>query len=81
MTKVYFIGIIILLTAILANTIANYININTWHSFYHTILEKESIVKALKEQTIFDVLWLIFLYPLILGCGYLIANKLLNIFS
>ena len=81
MKKIYFIGIIILLTAILANTIASYINVNTWYSFYNTILEKENILKALKEQTIFDILWLIFLYPLILGCGYLIAEKLLNIFS
>tara|TARA_B100001250_G_C19520246_1_gene665691 strand:- start:126 stop:371 length:246 start_codon:yes stop_codon:yes gene_type:complete len=81
MIKLYIIGLSILLTAILANTIAGYININTWYGFSNLILEKGSFLKALKEQSIIDILWLFFLYPLTLGFGYLIAEKLFNIFS
>ena len=40
MTKLYIIGLSILLTAIIANTIAGYINVNTWYNFSNTILEK-----------------------------------------
>ncbi len=80
MTKLYIIGLSILLTAIIANTIAGYININTWYNFSNTILEKGSFLKALKEQSTIDFLWLFFLYPLTLGFGYLIAEKLFNIF-
>ena len=80
MTKLYIIGVTILLTAILANTIAGYINLNTWYGFSNAILEKGSFLKVLKEQRILDILWLFFLYPLILGFGYLIAEKLFNIF-
>ena len=79
MTKLYIIGVFILLMAIIANTIASYINLNTWYSFYNTIFKKKSFLKALKTQSIFDFLWLFFLYPLILGCGYLIGEKLFNI--
>jgi hypothetical protein len=81
MIKLYIIGLTILLTAIIANAIAGYINLNTWYNFSNTILEKESLLKALKEQSIMDFLWLFLLYPLILGFGYLIAEKFFNIFS
>lgn len=80
MTKLYIIGLSILLTAIIANTIAGYINVNTWYNFSNTILEKGSFLKALKEQSTIDFLWLFFLYPLTLGFGYLIAENLFNIF-
>ncbi len=80
MTKLYIIGVSILLTAILANTIASYMNVNTWYNFSNTILEKESFIKALQDQSKLNILWLFFLYPLILGFGYLIGEKLFNIF-
>ena len=80
MIKLYIIGVSILLTAIFANIIADYINLTTWYKFSNIILEKGGFLKALKEQTIFDVLWLFFIYPLILGIGYLISEKLFNIF-
>jgi len=79
--KLYIIGITILLTAILANIIADYINLNTWYKFINIILEKGSFLNGLKKQTIFDIMWLFFLYPLILGFGYLIGKKLFNMFS
>jgi len=81
MIKLYIIGVVILLTAILANIIASYANLNTWYDFYYTILKKGGFLQGFKELSMFDVLWLFFLYPLILGFGYLIAEKLFNLFS
>ena len=80
MTKLYIIGICILLIAIIANTIANYINITTWYNFYNTILEKESLLKAIQSQSVFNLFWLFFIYPFILGTAYLIGEELFNIF-
>ena len=81
MTKLYIIGVTILLTAIVANSIAGYINLNSWYNFSNLIIEKGSFLKALKEQSLISILWLFFIYPLILGIGCLIAEKLFNIFS
>jgi len=81
MTKLYIIGVTILLTAIVANSIAGYINLNSWYNFSNLIIEKGSFLKALKEQSLISILWLFFIYPLILGIGCLIAGKLFNIFS
>tara|TARA_S200000501_G_C20338916_1_gene532342 strand:- start:155 stop:400 length:246 start_codon:yes stop_codon:yes gene_type:complete len=81
MTKLYIIGVTILLTAIVANSIAGYINLNSWYNFSNLIIEKGSFLKALKEQSLISILWLFFIYPLVLGIGCLIAEKLFNIFS
>ena len=79
--KLYIIGVAILLTAIVANSIAGYINLNSWYNFSNLIIEKGSFLKALKEQSLISILWLFFIYPLTLGIGCLIAEKLFNIFS
>ena len=81
MTKLYFIGVIILLTAIFSNTIAGFLNCNTWYNFSNLIIEKGSFIEALKSQSMKDIFWLFFIYPLLLGFGYLISEKLFNIFS
>ena len=81
MTKLYFIGVIILLTAIISNTIAGFFNFNTWYNFSNISIEKGSFIEALKSQNIKDIFWLFFIYPLLLGFGYLISEKLFNIIS
>ena len=81
MTKLYFIGVIILITAIFSNTIAGFINCNTWYNFSNLIIEKGSFIEALKAQSMKDIFWLFFIYPLSLGLGYLISEKLFNIIS
>ena len=56
MTKLYIIGLSILLTAIIANTIAGYINVNTWYNFSNTILEKGSFtVEVLNQKIKIDI--------------------------
>ncbi len=79
MIKVYIIGLSILFIAILSNTLASYINLNTWYSFAQEIIQKESIFKAIQNQKIEDLIWLFFASPTILGCGYLIGEKINSI--
>tara|TARA_B100001250_G_C19302419_1_gene572518 strand:+ start:137 stop:382 length:246 start_codon:yes stop_codon:yes gene_type:complete len=79
MIKLYIIGLSILFIAILANTLANYINLNTWYNFAQEAIQKESILTALQNQKIEDIIWLFIAYPIILGCGYLIGEKINSI--
>ena len=81
MPRLYIIGASILLIAIIANTIAVYININTWYNFSNSILEKGSLLKAIQSESILNLFWLFIIYPLILGFGYILGEKLFNIFS
>ena len=79
MIKLYIIGLSILFIAILANTLANYINLNTWYNFAQEAIQKESVLTALQNQKIEDIIWLFIAYPIILGYGYLIGEKIHSI--
>ncbi|WP_296377969.1 hypothetical protein [Winogradskyella sp.] len=73
MMRIYFIGIFILLTAIVANFIAYKLNIMTWYGFIEFLTasgEKEIVIR------IIDYVWLFLAYPIILGFGYWIGNKM-----
>ena len=76
MMRLYIIGLFILLIAIVSNTIANYINLNTWYGFTQEAIQKESVLTALKNQNIEDLIWLFIAYPMTLGGGYLIGEKI-----
>ncbi len=76
MIKLYIIGLSILFIAILTNTLANYINLNTWYNFAQEAIQKESVLTELKNQNIEDLIWLFIAYPMTLGCGYLIGEKI-----
>ncbi len=79
MIKLYIIGLFILLIAIAANSTATYINLNTWYGFAQEAIQKESVLTALKNQKIEDLIWLFIAYPMILGSGYLIGEKINSI--
>lgn len=71
--RIYFIGIFILLTAIVANFIAYKLNIMTWYGFIEFLTasgEKEIVIR------IIDYVWLFLAYPIILGFGYWIGDKM-----
>ena len=59
MIKYYFIGVIILISAILANIIASKLGLKTWYDFLNSI--GNSSLKLM------DYLWLFGIYPQILG--------------
>tara|TARA_B100000902_G_C27307863_1_gene916609 strand:- start:634 stop:858 length:225 start_codon:yes stop_codon:yes gene_type:complete len=73
MIKYYFIGVIILISAILANIIASKIGLKTWYDFLNTINNGTSL-------STFDFIWLFVFYPFTLGLsvkfGLILWDKL-----
>ena len=67
--KLYVMGLMILIIAILANFLATQLGLKTWYDF----LNQWGNGDALNLK---DGLWLFVLYPLILGCSILIGNML-----
>ncbi|MGF1556746.1 DUF7672 family protein [Paucihalobacter sp.] len=69
MLKLYFIGLGILIVAIIANIIIGKIGLKSWYDF----LELLTIQGwgTFKIINFWDYLWLFFGYPLILSLGYL----------
>lgn len=77
MIKLYLIGISILIVAIIANTIVIKIELKSWYDFIELLANYG--ITAFKKINVFDFLWLLFGYPLILSLGYVIGNKLYSI--
>ena len=67
--KLYVMGFTILIIAILANFLASQLGLKTWYDFLNQWGNGDAL--SLK-----DGLWLFVLYPLILGCSFLIGNML-----
>ena len=49
MLKLYIIGLSILFIAIIANTLAGYLNLNTWYGFANEIIQSNFII-AIKTK-------------------------------
>ena len=73
MIKYFFIGVIILIIAIIANIIAAKLGLKTWYDFLNGINNGVSL-------SAFDYIWLFALYPLTLGLsakfGLMLWDKL-----
>ena len=79
MVKIYFIGIIILLIAILLNGIVNKLGITGWYDILRMLSEKGSRTFAMLRVT--DYLWLLIIYPFLLGCSYKLGEYLFGLLS
>lgn len=77
MIRLYIIGICILIVAILANAIIAKIGLKSWYDFIELLNQLGS--KALSEMGIIDYIWLFIGYPLTLSLGYILGNKLSNL--
>ena len=77
MLKIYCIGIIVLLIAILANVLASVSGVMSWYDAISG-LQKNGWA-ALKEWSWKDYLWLFLLYPLILGAAGYYGLKLYEV--
>jgi hypothetical protein len=73
MIRVYFIGLFILITAIIANVIAAKLQLKSWYELLDGLTNSSPLSDLL---TLKDSLWLFILYPLILGLGAVVANLL-----
>ncbi|APY07735.1 hypothetical protein BWZ20_05240 [Winogradskyella sp. J14-2] len=76
MFRIYIIGIAILVIAILANGIVLKLGIKSWYDFIGLI--SNDGFSAFKSLTFIDVLWLFLGYPMVLGFGYWLGDKLYN---
>lgn len=74
MIRIYIIGLAILIVAILANAIVVKLEIKTWYDFITLLTTEQS--SAFNALTFIDYLWLFIAYPLVLGCGYWIGDKI-----
>ena len=67
-------GYSILIGAILANLLANYLNICTWDKFLGDIFT-DGLWKTLIQQNTLKLFWLFFIYPIILSVSYILIDK------
>ena len=70
-TRLYVIGILILLGAILANIIATKLNLKSWYDLFLGVSENSNYWSQIR---IIDGIWLIIIYPLYLGFSAYIGN-------
>ena len=74
MIRLYIIGLAILIVAILANGIVIKLGIKSWYDFIE-LLSKNG-TSAFNILSTIDYLWLFIGYPLVLGSGFWIGNKI-----
>ena len=79
MVKIYFIGVIILVTAILLNGLVSKLGIAGWYQALQMLSEKGSRTFAMLRVT--DYLWLLIIYPFLLGCSYKLGEYLYSFLS
>lgn len=75
--KTYFTGILILIGAIIVNSLATALNLPSWYSF----LQKTSIggfIEQAFRMPFMSALWLLIGYPLVLGFLAKIATHLID---
>ena len=78
MFRIYIIGVCILLIAIIVNVIVGKIGLSTWYDFGPQFFKRGLIV--LKEVGVLSSVWLFILYPLVLALGYILGDKIYNLF-
>jgi hypothetical protein len=77
MLRLYFIGLFILIIAIIANVIVGKLGISTWYDFGSQFFSKGFPI--MKEVGFVNCLWLFIIYPLVLSLGYVIGDKLYSL--
>ncbi len=73
--KIFILGWVILLVAILLNVVATRLGIDTWYPFLNNA-GKVGFLKAISENSILSKLFLFIIYPLLLGItAYLFLSR------
>ena len=76
MIRLYFIGISILIVAILSNYLIGKIGLISWYDYLSFLSNKKASI--IKEVRLIDYIWLFIGYPIVLGIGYLSGEKLFH---
>jgi hypothetical protein len=64
--KIYLAGMAVLVAAIGLNLLANLLGLSTWYDFLGTV-SQQGLMAALRRLSVLDYLFLIVLYPFLLG--------------
>jgi hypothetical protein len=79
MLRFYFLGIFILIAAILANFLASSLGLKSWYDLLNGLAVSKSYWSEVNFK---DGLWLFLFYPLLLGLGSSFGNLIyLKLFS
>ncbi len=69
--KIFISGLSILIFAVVVNYLAIQLGLMTWYGFFEEV-GRIGFSEALKNQSIYSIIFMIFIYPLVLGfSGYL----------
>jgi hypothetical protein len=77
LVKIYFAGVAVLVAAILLNLLSGWLGLATWYSFLSQVSEK-GWGPALHSLTPVDYLFLIVVYPGLLGLAAYLTLRLLT---
>ncbi|MBJ04414.1 MAG: hypothetical protein CMP65_00740 [Flavobacteriales bacterium] len=73
--KILITGYCILFVAIIANTIANTMQLYTWYNFIEDIM-KNNFKDVLCSLNLFKIIWLFLIYPFCLSIGYKLGEEI-----
>ena len=76
MLKIYLIGVIILIAAILLNGLINKLGVLGWYDFINLLIDKQTATA--RKVRLMDMLWLFIAYPFLLGLAGISGNYLYN---
>jgi hypothetical protein len=71
MIKIYILGLVVLVSAILFNGLAVKLNLVSWYDFLNRAIASGS--KVWQTLRFVDLLWLFFVYPMLLGLSCKLA--------
>lgn len=74
MVRLYIIGISILIIAIIANAVVIKLGIKSWYDFIEMLSQHG--ITAFKNLSTIDYIWLFIGYPMVLGLGYWLGDKI-----
>jgi hypothetical protein len=74
MIRLYLIGLAILIIAIVANAMVIKLGIKSWYDFIEMLTQQG--MTAFKNLSIIDYIWLFIGYPMVLGFGYWLGDKI-----
>ena len=71
MIKIYILGLVVLVSAILFNGLASQLNLVSWYDFLNRAIASGS--KVWQTLRFVDLLWLFIVYPMLLGLSCKLA--------
>jgi len=75
--KIFLIGTFVLVAALVVNILVGILGISTWYDFIINV-EQNGFFSAIEKEALPSIVFLIFIYPLILGVVAVWSQKLMS---